>query len=99
MLSINEQLKKSVHRIEQLKNQKKSQERQEQAVKRKMDTRRKIIIGGLVCKYFPDIMKYQPQRSNADTTEEFAAFENILRILVVNVDLLTELKAEAAKLT
>lgn len=99
MINVNDHLKKSVARIEQLKNQKKSKERREQEAKRKMDTRRYIIIGELVCKYFPDAMKYQPQRSKADNAKEFETFANILNLLADNTELLAKLKKEAAELT
>ena len=99
MLNVNDHLKKSLLRTQQLKNQKMSQQRREQEVKRKMDTRRHIIIGELVCRYFPDLMNYQPQRNKADTQQEFAVFENILRILASNADLISQLESKAVKIT
>lgn len=99
MLTVNDHINAAALRIEQLKNQKKAQERREKSAKRKIDTRRYIIVGGLVCNYFPDVMKYQPQRTAADTAKEFEHFENILRTLSSDEGLLARLKDETARLT
>lgn len=87
MNQVNETLKASLTRIEQLRNQRKSQERRERKAKHKMDAHRNFLIGDLVCKYFPNMMKYQPKRSKADNAKEFADFENFLCWLSDNADL------------
>jgi len=79
---------------EQLKNRKKMQERREQEAKRKVDTHRNIIIGELVCRYFPDVMEFQPQRSKSANVEVFRDFENFLKILVSDTELLAHLKSK-----
>lgn len=94
MNQVNETLKASLTRIEQLRNQKKSQERREREAKHKMDAHRNFLIGDLVCKYFPDMMKYQPKRSKADNAEEFADFENFLCWLSDNADLVEAIKKD-----
>jgi hypothetical protein len=98
MSRIDAKIEKKLEEIEQLKNQKKSQQRREQKAKRKMDTRRHIIIGELVCKYFPNMMNYWPQRNRADTADEFAVFENILCMLAANAELVSKLEDEAVKM-
>ena len=80
---------------EQLKNRKKMQERREQEAKRKVDTHRNIIIGELVCKYFPDVMEYQPQKSKSANTEVFKSFESVLKVLVSDMELLAHIKSKA----
>jgi hypothetical protein len=83
---------------EQLKNRKNMQERRELAAKRKVDTHRNIIIGELVCRYFPDVMEYQPQRSKSANTEVFRDFENFLKMLASDVELLAHIKGRAEPL-
>jgi len=67
-------------------------ELRELEAKRKVDTHRNIIIGELVCKYFPDVMECQPQRSKKDNAEIFKDFENLLRVLAADTELLAHLK-------
>ena len=83
MLNINDKLKESIQRIEQLKNQKKSKERRDQEAKRKMEARRHFDLGRLVDKYFPE--------------EDPVSFEKLLRALVGNPELFAELKEEVTK--
>ena len=97
MFNANDHLKKSMHRIKQHKNQKALQQRKEQEAQRKLDTRRFIIIGELVCKYFPEMMNRQPQRKKSDTAREFADFENTLRLLASNRSLLEGPESEISK--
>lgn len=80
---------------EQLKNRKKMQERRELVANKKLDTHRNIIIGELVCKYFPDVMKYQPQRSKSANSEAFKDFENILKVLASDTEFLAYIKSRA----
>lgn len=99
MINVNEHLNTSITRIEQIKNQAKSKARREREAQRKIDTRRNIIIGELVCKYFPNMKRYYPKGNDADIAKEFLFFESILSILAGNTALITELKEEAAELT
>lgn len=99
MSNVNDYLKASITRIEQIKNQKKMNENRERETKRKVDAHRNFIIGELVCKYFPSMMRYQPHRNKADNEAEFANFANILSWLSDNTELLTNIKEEAPKLT
>lgn len=78
MSNANERLKATLARVEQIKNQNKSRERREMEAKRKKDAHRNFIIGELVCKYFPGMMKYQPKQCKSDNASEFADFENFL---------------------
>jgi hypothetical protein len=85
MIDINDHLKSSIARVEQLENQRKLKERREQEARKKIETRRHFDFGRLVCKYFPD--------------EDIAAFENLLRALKENAELYAKLKEKAAKYT
>ena len=79
---------------EQLKNRKKMKERREQEAKRKIDIHRNIIIGELVCRYFPDVMKYQPQRSKSVNTEVFKSFESVLKVIASDTELLAHINSK-----
>ena len=92
---LNENIVKAQERVEQLKRQKRAHEKREQAKTRKEDTRRKIVIGGIVLKYFPEFEALQPQHNNADNNIEFAQLANFLSALVADKDLVARLKAEA----
>ena len=80
---------------EQLKNRKKMQERREQEAKRKVDIHRNIIIGEMVCKYFPNVMEYQPQRSKSANAEVFKDFESVLEAIASDTELLACIKSRA----
>ena len=66
--------------------------RQELEAKRKVDVHRNILIGELVCQYFPSMMQYQPRHSKADNKIEFSEFENALRWLSEHTELLYNLR-------
>ena len=51
---------------------------------RKIDTRRQIIIGGIVTKYFPAVFKLQPQLRRTDTNAEFAGLEKFVSTIAAD---------------
>jgi len=83
MTNVNEYLKTSIAKVEQLENMQNLKERREQTARKKMEDRRHFDFGRLVCKYFPD--------------EDKASFENLLRALSDNPELFARLKAEVVK--
>lgn len=95
MNQVNNHLKEFTSRIEQRKNLRKAKERREREAKRKLDARRNFLIGELVCKYFPSMMQYQPQRSQADNRAEFADFESKLRWLSEHTEILQRMQEDA----
>ena len=98
MINVNDRIKESVSRTNHLKNQKKLKERREQEAMRKMDTRRYIIIGELVCKHFPEMMNYQPHRNCTDN-KEFTVLTNILSLLAANKEMINKLNKDAINMT
>lgn len=92
MGQVNDKLKTAITRTEQLKNQRKLRERRNQEAKRKMDVRLNILIGELVCRYFSEMMHYQPQRSNMDNMVEFTEFEDTLIWLSSHAELLRNMR-------
>jgi len=94
MQNMNEYYKNSMSRIQQLKNQKELERRRNLEAKRKTDILRHIVIGELVCKHFPEMMQYQPQRNRSDTAKEFLDFENLLQTLATDTEFLDYLKGK-----
>lgn len=92
---LNENIAKTSEKLEQLKRRKKAQEQREQKKARAEDTRRKIIIGGIVLKYFPELAEFHPQRNNADNNLEFAPLANFLAVLAGDKDLISRIKTQA----
>jgi len=96
MPTLDERIARETQKLEQLKRQKKAQEAREKKNKRKIDTRRQIIIGGIVAKYFPEVLKFEPKYNNAENYIEFAPLANFLSVLNAQKDFVTQLK-ELAK--
>lgn len=98
MLRVNEQLRKTALRVEQLKNQNNLKKRRKREAERKIEIRRYIIIGEIICKYFPEMKDYRPQQNSSDNAKEFADFESLLRLLANNQEMLTRLIEDANNL-
>jgi len=84
----NDYLSAAFAKSDQVRNQRRMAELREKEKKRKVDTRRYIIIGELVCKYFPSLMELQPQQDKESNTAEFSSLEAILRWLRDGTDLI-----------
>jgi hypothetical protein len=94
--NIDELIIKSQKRTAQLKQQKKEREIREQKKQDTLSTRRKIIIGGIVEKYFPEVLKLQPQRTDAENEAEFALLETVISLMAQDQDYITRLKEQAS---
>ena len=68
-------LLQSQQRVQQQKNQKQLQDNREKEQQRKLDTRRKMIIGSIIYRCFPEVKKLQPKRTAAADKVEFAELE------------------------
>lgn len=68
------------------------QDNKEKEEKRQTDTRRNIIIGSIVSKYFPEVLDIQPRRTSAENNIEFAEFEDFVSMLAENKDYNEQLK-------
>ncbi len=87
----------SMARTQMLKCRKKEDERRKREADRKLRDRRCFIVGGLVCKYFPEINQLRPRQTKAENDAEFAEFEGILSLLANEPDLVVLLKNESKK--
>lgn len=59
-------------------------ENRENERRRKIATRRQIIIGGIMTKHFPGVLNLQPQLKQADTDIEFAGLERFVSLLAAD---------------
>ena len=84
----------ALKRIKQLEHQRRLKKRREDMQKSKDDIRRYIIIGKLVCRYFPDTMKYRPRHSDAENAKEFSDLEQVLAFLVGHTEFLKAAKKQ-----
>lgn len=76
----------------QIKRQKRLQDNREKEQQRKIITRRNIIVGGIISKYFPDIVRFQPKRTQALTNIEFAEFEMFVSLLAEDKDYVSHIQ-------
>ena len=75
-MSINtNRIEEAQERAEQLKRQRRLLDNREKEQKRKIDVRRKIIIGAIIVKCFPCVTRLQPKLNQSDTNREFAELE------------------------
>lgn len=87
----NNYIEDSRNRTEQLKRQRRLQKNREMTHQKKIDTRRKIIVGGIVIKYFPIILDIMPQLNEAANAIEFAKLEMAISMLANDEDYLARL--------
>lgn len=80
MFDIDSRMAAAQERVEQLERQQRAQENRDKEKKRKIDTRRKIIIGELISKHF-DVSQFQPKQKQADTAAEFAVLDTFFSMV------------------
>ena len=97
MSSIDEKIVQAQEKVMHLKRQKRIEENQKKEYQRRIDDRRKFIIGELVVKYFPEVLNFQPRRTAEENKDEFASLENFLSTLATEKDYITQLKAKGSK--
>jgi hypothetical protein len=93
--NIDDLIVKSQKRTAQLKQQKKERDIRERKQKEVITTRRKIIIGGIIEGYFPEVLKLQPQRTDAENEVEFALLEMVISLMAQDQDYIARLKEQA----
>jgi hypothetical protein len=64
---------------------------QEEKKKRKIINRRKFIIGGLLLKYFPSLVRFRPKSKVKDTVTEFLPIERFIAVLSEDEELVQRL--------
>ena len=96
MPSLEERIKKEREKLDQLIQQQKGKEAREIDKQRKLDDRRKYIVGGDFLKIFPQFKSLQPKRKRAEEYIEFAPLAYFLICLSEKKDWVAQLEKEAA---
>jgi len=94
---INQKIADTKERLKQLNNSRKAQEQAERPKKDKADTQRKIIIGGIVEKYFPEVLRFQPKSKAKEKDIEFAPLAYFLSELAADKEVVERYKARAQR--
>lgn len=74
-------------------------ERKTRKSQEKQDQQRNYIIGELVVKYFPDLVKIEPGRNSDENAARFSLVETFLQVLSSDYDLVQKLKKQAAQVS
>jgi hypothetical protein len=90
--SDSERLKKIREKKEQLARQEREILAREKEKARKLDTRRKIVVGGIFLKYFPEFQSLEPKRTNEENEAEYAPLANFLSRLAKDKNLVDYFK-------
>jgi len=93
MNTVDERIAHEMEKLEQLKRIKRAHDIRMKKQQDALNTRRKMIVGTLVEKYFPEVLQYQPRKSNAATDEEFTPVENFLMLLADDKQYISHIKA------
>lgn len=89
MFNINNQIQKELEQVEQLKRRNKAKQIRSRNKSEKMNTRRFVIIGKIISTHFPEVLAFQPQRTNADNEIEFASVTNFVKWVALHKDYIT----------
>ena len=93
--NIDELINQSQDRVEQLKRRKILQDNKEKEKQDAINTRRYILIGKLICKYFPEVLKLQPRLTKAENNIEFKLLEVFISILADDKEYIGRIKQQA----
>ena len=77
----NERIKKNLEALLQIERQHTAKKIRDKRKKNAVETRRKIIIGELFIKYFPEALSLHPCLNAAKSKIEFECLENFLQTL------------------
>lgn len=97
MPTIDERIAKKIESVEQLKRQKKAQKARDKKKQEALDKDRQRIIGKIVSEIFPEVLRFQPSRVNADNQIEFAPLVSFLSELAADKELVARLKQKVSQ--
>ena len=92
MSSINDAIIQAKDRYLQAKRRQQLQDNRDKEAQRKLDTRRKIIIGAIFAEIFPYVRQFQPRRTQAENTIEFAPLRELLVMIAEDKDYIAQLQ-------
>lgn len=98
MEALNERIAKELEHLEQLERWTKLKENRNKNKMEKLNTRRLIITGKIVSQHFPEVLRFQPRRTEADNAVEFAPLLNFVKLLAADEDYTTQLREKAISL-
>ena len=93
---LDDRLTKAEEKVAQIKQQQRQKELRVLEAQRLKDQRRNIILGELISKFFPEVLRYEPGNP-AKNAVEFAPFAAFLAALADNQDILAQLKDDASR--
>jgi hypothetical protein len=94
---LNELLAQEVDEWKRLSGQKATQQPQGNSNPLSVDTRRQIIIGGMVIDKFPELLRFEPRNNEAEDNIEFAPFISFLALLAADTEYVNRLKEQVSK--
>ena len=86
-----EELARSDEKAAMMKERKRLEVLREQEARKKKDLSRHIILGAMVCKYFPSVSHFEPG-TQAQNAAELAPFDAFLAVLSEDQELLAGLR-------
>lgn len=98
MSDINNFLRAAEVRTKELERQRLVRARREKASNRKLRNQRYYVIGELVCRYFPGLEQYQPQKTREGNASEFAELEKTLAWVSGREELLLRIEEIVSRL-
>ena len=81
MSSTEERIARTKEKRLQLERRKRAEEKSKKEKEHKVNISRQIIIGKIVLRYFPQILRFQPKRTDAENEIEFAPLIDALSVL------------------
>ena len=97
MSTFDERIAREREKLEHLKRQQRAHDTREKKRHEAISRDRQRIIGELVSKYFPEVLRFQPHRSNAENQIEFAPIEKFLITLTADTEYVSWLKERIEK--
>ena len=85
----------ALERVAQAERRQKLEQKREAARHRKTNTSRRIKIGEMVEKHFPEVLQIQPKFKKQDNDLEFAPLDDFLATLAGDKELMEQIKARS----
>jgi len=96
MSTLDERIAKGWEKLEKLKRQKRAQAVREKKRQAAIDKDRLLIIGKIVSEHFPEVLRFQPHRTEAENKTEFAPLTHFISVLAADINAVSQLKEKAA---
>ena len=97
MSSVNPKVLKYIERHKQLEHQQQAQEARDKRKEAAINRDRQLIIGKIVSEYFPEVLRFQPCRTDADNQTEFAPVIRFLIELSHDKEYISKLKDKVVR--